>query len=254
MCRTQHALILAITKCEKGRRKINCNELHFNGHKSKLLKILRTRLHAIFCPLLIYDDSDIPPVDLRYNSKVPSQTITAEDVIKQLKTLKKRKPPGVDKVQKEQIIYGGRTLIQCLSNSYSAMLTYKYIPSIWKTGIIIPIYKRGLKSKVDPNSYRVISLLLSTYKLFEKDIRVNILNDVQFKHPEFPSKQQQGYQKQIGSSTVAFNIHESIYHTVKTGEKAFVAFLDIHKAFDSVWHSGLFRKLKRLTYHQHTYI
>ena len=62
------------------------------------------------------------------------------------------------------------------------------------------------------------------YKLFEKVIHENISNDVHFKHPEFPSKQKQGYQKQMGSSTVAFNIHESIYNTVETGEKAFVAF------------------------------
>ena len=127
------------------------------------------------------------------------------------------------------------------------MLTYKYLPSTWKTGIIIPIYKGGSKSKVDPNIYRAISLLPSMYQLFEKVIHENILNDVHFKHPEFSSKRQQGYQKQMGSSTVAFNTHASIYNTLETDEKAFVAFLDIHKAFDTAWHSGLFHKLKRLS-------
>ena len=84
------------------------------------------------------------------------------------------------------------------------------------------------------------------YKLFDKVIHEIILNDVHFKHPEFPRKQQQGYHKQTGSSTVVFNIHESTYNTLETGQKFFVAILDIHKAFDTVWHSGLIHKLKRL--------
>lgn len=240
-------LFWRLLNSKKGRKKNNCNELHFNGNKSKTPQDIASMFACYFSDLYSYnDDPDTPSVDLIYNSKEPSHTISAEDIIKQLKTLKKRKAPGIDKVQNEHIIYGGRTLIQCLSNLYSAMLTYKHIPSAWKTGIIIPIYKGGAKSKVDPNSYRAISLLPSMYKLFEKVIHENILSDVHFKHPEFPSKQQQGYQKQMGSSTVAFNIHESIYNTVETGEKAFVAFLDIHKAFDTVWHSGLFRKLKCL--------
>ena len=240
-------LFWRLLNAKKGRRKINCNEIHFKGHKKKTPEDIANTFACYFSDLYSSnDDPDIPPVHLIYSSKDLGQTISTEDVIKQLKTLKKRKAPGIDKVQKEHIIYGGRTLIQCLSNLYSAMLTYKYIPSTWKTGIIIPIYKGGSKSKVDPKSYRAIFLLPSMYKLFEKVIHENILNDVHFKHPEFPSKQQQGYQKQMGSSTVAFNIHESIYNTLETDKKAFVAFLDIHKAFDTVWHSALFHKLKRL--------
>ena len=84
------------------------------------------------------------------------------------------------------------------------------------------------------------------YKLFEKVVHDNILNEINVKKPEFPNMQQQGYRKQMGSNTVAFNLHESIFNTLELGDKAFIAFLDIRKAFDTVWHKGLLHKLKLL--------
>ena len=46
--------------------------------------------------------------------------------------------------------------------------------------------------------------------------------------------QQQWYQKKMGSDTVAFNLHESISNTLELGHTAYVAFLDIRKAFNTV--------------------
>ena len=84
------------------------------------------------------------------------------------------------------------------------------------------------------------------YKLFEKVVHDNILNELNVKKPEFPNMQQHGYRKQMGSNTVAFNLHESIFNTLELGDKAFIDFLDIRKAFDTVWHKGLLHKLKLL--------
>ena len=38
------------------------------------------------------------------------------------------------------------------------------------------------------------------------------------------------------SETVVFNLHEAIYSTSEQGDTAHIAFLDAHKAFDTVWH------------------
>jgi hypothetical protein len=42
------------------------------------------------------------------------------------------------------------------------------IPSIFKSGIITPVYKRHDKPLEDPNSYRRITVLSIVGKLFEK--------------------------------------------------------------------------------------
>ena len=50
----------------------------------------------------------------------------------------------------------------------------------------------------------------------------------------------------MGSDTVALNLHESIYNTLELGDTAYVAFLNIRKVFDTVWHKGLLHKLTLL--------
>ncbi len=46
--------------------------------------------------------------------------------------------------------------------------------------------------------------------------------------------------------TASFNLQESIYYNLEMGCNVFVAFLDVQKAFDSVWHDALFVKLHSL--------
>lgn len=103
-----------------------------------------------------------------------SETVDIADIIQAVKTLKKKKTPGIDKVQNEHIIYGGRTLYICICNLFNAIIRVNYIPVVWKTGLLIPIYKGNPKAKDDPDSYRAVSLLPALYKLFEKIINEKI--------------------------------------------------------------------------------
>ena len=47
---------------------------------------------------------------------------------------------------------------------------------------------------------------------------------------------------------------EAIQHIRETGKKAYVALLDVRKAFDTVWHDGLFHKLFQIGIKDHTYL
>ena len=47
----------------------------------------------------------------------------------------------------------------------------------------------------------------------------------------------------MGSITASFNLQETIAHNIELGSNCYVAFLDAAKAFDNVWHDGLFLKL-----------
>ena len=52
-----------------------------------------------------------------------------------------------------------------------------------------------------------------------------------------------GFQEGVGSSEASFTILETINHMLEHGSKVFKCFLDVHKAFDTVWIDDLLYKL-----------
>ena len=57
---------------------------------------------------------------------------------------------------------------------------------------------------------------------------------------------QGGFRKGLGPSHTSFILKEVILSSRARGKKCYVAFLDARKAFDTVWHHGLFVKLSEL--------
>ena len=171
-------LFWRLINMKNGKKNNPCVELNYKEIKAETPQNIANTFAKYFSDLYSFhegEDSLIDDLTTQSQQITLPTTISIEDMTKQLKTLKKRKAPGIDKVQNEHLIYGGRTLLQCLSNLFSAILTYSYVPLAWKTGITVPIYKGGNKSKSNPDSYRAISLLPSMYKLFEKVINENIV-------------------------------------------------------------------------------
>ncbi len=54
------------------------------------------------------------------------------------------------------------------------------------------------------------------------------------------------FPKESELHSAAFNLQETIYHNIDLGSNVYGAFLDIQKAFDTVWHDGLLYKLHNL--------
>ena len=52
-----------------------------------------------------------------------------------------------------------------------------------------------------------------------------------------------GFKEGVGCTEASFTILESINHMLERGSKVFGCFLDVRKAFDTVWIDGLLFKL-----------
>ena len=115
------------------------------------------------------------------------------------------------------------------------------MPSTWKRANVIPIHKKGVRS--DPSNYRPVSLLNTTAKMFEKIIFKYLFNH--FRDISAISMWQAGFVP--GSSTLCqlLEIYHKFCQSIENGKEVRVVFLDISRAFDRVWHSGLLYKLEK---------
>ena len=60
---------------------------------------------------------------------------------------------------------------------------------------------------------------------------------------EYFSELQLGSRKGVGCIETSFTILQTINHMIERGSKVFSCFLDVRKAFDTVWIDGLLLKL-----------
>ena len=116
------------------------------------------------------------------------------------------------------------------------MFTCGYIPDSLKQGVIITLHKGGRKSKKDPNNYRAITLSSALLKLFER-ILLRLLE----RNLTIPfSMLQGGFRQKTGCNMTSAMFKECCLYAKENHSKLYACFLDVQKAFDKIWHNGLF--------------
>ena len=115
------------------------------------------------------------------------------------------------------------------------------VPSIWREAKTIVILKPG-KPADRPESYRPISLLCTTYKLFERLLLTRISPLVE---PTLPAEQA-GFRpgRNCADQVLALttNIKAGFQRRLKTG----VALVDLSSAYNTAWRHGLLLKVARI--------
>lgn len=158
----------------------------------------------------------------------------------------KNTSPGIDnipigiikKLNQRAHLFITESLNYCLKNSL--------FPQLWKTGVIITIPKPNTDhSKIENN--RPITLLPSIGKLYERIIKSRLEEAVSAAIPIYQFGFVKGKSTLNALTTLVSNVEASKLSNKKTA----ALFLDIAKAFDSVWHRGLLYKLHQLQCPQH---
>jgi hypothetical protein len=95
--------------------------------------------------------------------KDPTEPYELEELLQKCKN---KKHPGVDKITIEMVKYASTDVKIRFLNLLNHCWQRQYIPESWKEARIIPIFKKGDRSKCE--NYRRISLLNEGYKIYEK--------------------------------------------------------------------------------------
>ena len=117
------------------------------------------------------------------------------------------------------------------------------LPAEWKTGEVIPIYKKG--DRRSPASYRPVSLTAIPSKVLESIIRDHLLE--YFSTSGLLHDAQQEILLGLPRRSCSSQLMEAIEDwsaAVEAGNPVDVAYLDFAKAFDSVPHQRLLGKLR----------
>ena len=166
--------------------------------------------------------------------------ITEKELSERLQALKPKKASGPDGILNEMLKHSNHKLQLAILKVFNLILSVGYFPNTWNTGLITPIYKSG--EKLDPNNYRGICVSSNLGKLFCSILNIR-LTDFLIEHSVL-NKSQIGFLPNHRTSDHIFTLQTIIDKNINQNKsKLFACFIDFQKAFDSIWHEGLFTKL-----------
>ena len=164
--------------------------------------------------------------------------VSIDEIATTVKSLKNGKSADERHISTEHLKYGGRKLLEYLTVLVNWIFENLQIPKTLKSGIACPILKKG-KPAHDPNSYRKITITNLIGKVIEKIHLTRNSNAI----TEQQNKLQTGFTQGEMPIIAALILSELIAEAKSNKSPLYVAFMDARKAFDLVWHTGLFRDL-----------
>jgi hypothetical protein len=218
---------------------------------SEKAEVLADRLEAQFQPV---DDPSDPAfterVDMEmrayeYVSASEPTLTTPSEVIKAIKGLKVGKASGPNGILNSVLRHLPKRVITLLAKVFNAVLRRQYFPPVWKHVRVLPILKPG-KDSTQPSSYRPICLLDTVGKLIEKILLTRILREVNERG--LLRDEQFGFRPKHSTTLQLARLVQRVNRNFDERRLTGAVFLDVAKAFDTVWVKGLLYKLTVLNF------
>ena len=185
--------------------------------------------------------NDIPYGDTDFLSNMDPLTITPTHIKNAIRNLKSSVSRSPDNIPSIFIKNTSSTLIKPLTKLFNLFLLKGKIPEIWRTALVIPIHKTGLKSTV--SNYRPISLTSVFCRLFESIVHNHLITHLT--NNKILSDTQHGFLRKKSTLTQHIDLLDKLTTNYDNKITSEMIYLDFSKAFDSVSH----RKLIHILHH-----
>ena len=174
------------------------------------------------------------------NAQFHFREVTENEVFNLLSNISTNKATGPDKIPAKLVKISAPFITKHLSIIFNQSLSQGTFPYDWKISKVTPIYKKGPKH--DMNNYRPISVISTIAKVMEKIAHNQLYLYLQNENILSPS--QHGFRQGHSTVTALLEITDRLYHNIDIGELNGVIFLDLRKAFDTIDHRIMLKKLR----------
>lgn len=185
--------------------------------------------------------NNIPASNLSYNPFYFTPS-TETEILDLISSLKNSNSAGIDHLSTKNIKHIQKYIASPLKHIINLSFKTGIFPNSLKQATVIPIFKTG--DKLSVNNYRPISLLSPISKIIEKAVKNRLYKFLE--DNKILSDNQYGFRKGRSTSDAIAALTKIVSYNLDLGRKPLAVFLDLAKAFDTVSHPLLLKKLQQI--------
>ena len=197
---------------------------------------------AKICADVSFCDSPFSEASNKLEVTFDLEPVSVEFVINEVHKMNSSKATGDDDISCRLLKLACPIIAQSLTKIINLSIVKGYVPYLWKSAKVLPLYKSGDHSCL--GNYRPISVLPVVSKILERAVHYQLsqfISDHNLLHPN-----QSGFRPLHSTTTALAKLVNLWSKNTDDNKLSGVAFIDLRKAFDTVNHEFLLKKLRSL--------